>query len=46
MDIMLQLVVDQLEEHLRRVQSEWVPMPFAATETPAPMSSTLKPAQL
>lgn len=42
MDIMLQLVVDQLEEHLRRVQSPWV----LAVVAPVPVPVTpqaLKP---
>jgi UDP-GlcNAc:undecaprenyl-phosphate GlcNAc-1-phosphate transferase len=46
MDILLQLVVDQLEEHLRRVNSSWVPVviePVPGTEeVPAP---ALKPAR-
>ena len=46
MEILLQLVVDQLEEHLRRVGSAWVPAP---PEPLAPEGSsaevTLKPAR-
>ena len=35
MDILLQLVIDQLEEHLRRVESAWVPV------VPEPAPSTV-----
>ncbi|MDP3157107.1 MAG: MraY family glycosyltransferase [Archangium sp.] len=46
MDILLQLVVDQLEEHLRRVGSSWVPAAhdsvLAAEADPEP---SLKPAR-
>jgi hypothetical protein len=45
MDILLQLVVDQLEEHLRRVGSAWVPavaQPEVATPEP---EVALKPAR-
>jgi hypothetical protein len=45
MDILLQLVVDQMEEHLRRVGSVLVPA-VAPVPTPeaTPAASTLKPA--
>jgi UDP-GlcNAc:undecaprenyl-phosphate GlcNAc-1-phosphate transferase len=46
MDILLQLVIDQLEEHLRRVKSEWVPVPASSeSPVPTPQPQTLKPAQ-
>lgn len=44
MDILLQLVVDQLEEHLRRVRSSWVPPTPQAVPQPLP-APTLKPAR-
>jgi hypothetical protein len=45
MDILLQLVVDQMEEHLRRVGSALVPAaPPVQTPEDSPATSTLKPA--
>lgn len=44
MDILLQLVIDQVEEHLKRVGSPWAPKaPVEAVA--AAVSATLKPAQ-
>ncbi|MFO0594797.1 MAG: MraY family glycosyltransferase [Myxococcaceae bacterium] len=43
MDILLQLVVDQFEEHLRRVESKLVPVSVPQVEEAPATASTLKP---
>lgn len=45
MEILLQLVVDQLEEHLRRVGSAWVPVAPEPIAEGTPADVTLKPAR-
>ncbi len=46
MDILLQLVIDQLEEHLKRVGSEWIPpVPEPVVAVEAAPEPSLKPAR-
>jgi len=45
MDILLQLVIDQLEEHLRRVGSAWVPVAEPVDVAADASEVALKPAR-